>query len=67
MKLLLDNLFYLGQIASLAGLAWGAWLVLREFLMNSVCHGVCLGHKASGLSLSLACCLLHPFRRTARV
>jgi hypothetical protein len=67
MKLLLDNLFYLGQIASLVGLAWGAWLVLREFLLDNLCHGVCIGRKVSGLSLSLACCLLHPLRRTARV
>jgi hypothetical protein len=30
MKLLLDNLFLLGQVVSLAGVVWGAWLVLRE-------------------------------------
>ena len=62
MKLLLDNLFYLGQIASLAGLAWGAWLVLREFLIDNVCPS----RKTCGLAVSLASCLLHPFRRTVR-
>jgi hypothetical protein len=63
MKLLLDNLFYFGQIASLAGLAGGAWLVLREYLIDTVC----LGHKTSGRTASLVSCLLHPFRRTVRV
>ena len=63
MKLLLDNLFFLGQVASLAGLAWGAWLVLREYLIDIVCPG----RKSAGLVVSLASCLLYPFRRTARV
>jgi hypothetical protein len=61
MKLLLDNLFYLGQIASLAGLAGGAWLVLREHLIDTVC----LGHT-SGRTTALVGCLLHPLRRTVR-
>jgi hypothetical protein len=63
MKLLLDNLFYLGQIASLAGLAGGAWLVLREHLIDSVC----LGRNTSGRTTALVGCLLHPLRRTVRV
>lgn len=62
MKLLLDNLFFLGQIASLAGLGWGAWLVLREYLVDIVCPG----RKSIGLVVSLPSCLLYPFRRTVR-
>lgn len=65
MKLLLDNLFYLGQIASLAGLAWGAWQVARERLIESVCPA---GSKSAGAGMSLAGCLLLPFLRpTLRV
>ena len=30
MKLLLDNLFFLGEVASLAAVLWGAWLVMFE-------------------------------------
>jgi len=30
MKLLLDNLFFLGEAISLAGVVWGAWLVMFE-------------------------------------
>ena len=36
MKLLLDNLFFIGQVLALAGLAWGAWIVLRESLAGTV-------------------------------
>lgn len=60
MKLLLDTLFHLGQLASLAGLAWGAWLVLREHLIENLCPA---GSKTSGAGLSLAGCLLSPFYR----
>ena len=63
MKFLLDNLFFLGQLASLTGLLWGAWLVLREFLIESVCPG----RKTCGQVVSLASCLLQPFRRIVRV
>lgn len=62
MKLLLDNLFLLGQVMSLIGLAWGAWLVLRDSLFDTLCPG----HKASGSVMSLAACVLQPFRRVAR-
>ena len=30
MKLLLDYLFFLGEVASLAAVLWGAWLVMFE-------------------------------------
>lgn len=63
MKLLLDNLFLLGQVMSLIGLAWGAWLVLRDSLIDALCPG----HKGSGFAASLAACVLQPFRRVARV
>ena len=36
MKLLLDNLFLLGQVISLAMVAYGAWTVLRESLAGTV-------------------------------
>ncbi len=62
MKLLLDNLFFFGEVISLAGLAWGAWLVLRESLIENVCPG----RRSSGQIVSLASCLLYPFRRTVR-
>ena len=62
MKLLLDNLFFLGQMASVAGLLWGAWLVLREYLIETVCPG----RKSFGVAVSLTSCLLQPFRRTVR-
>jgi hypothetical protein len=63
MKLLLDNLFFLGEVISLAGLAWGAGLVLRESLAGSVFPH----RKSSGLVTSLAECLLHPIRCLARI
>ncbi len=61
-KLLLDNLFFLGQLTSLTGLLWGAWLVLREFLIETVC----LGRKSGGQIVSFASCLLQPFRWMVR-
>ena len=63
MKLLLDNLFFLGQLASLTGLLWGAWQVMREFLIETVCPA----RKSCGQIVSLASCLLQPFRRIVRV
>jgi hypothetical protein len=63
MKLFLDNLFFLGEIASLVGLAWGAWLVLRESLIGIVCHD----RKNYGLVAALVGCLAHSFRRVARI
>ncbi len=36
MKLFLDNLFFLGEIVSLAGLALGAWIVLCDSLAGIV-------------------------------
>ena len=36
MKLFLDNLFLLGQVITLAALAWGAWMVLRDSLAGIV-------------------------------
>lgn len=62
MKLLLDNLFFLGQIASLTGLLWGAWQVMREFLIETVCPA----RKTCGQIVSLASCLLQPLRRIVR-
>ncbi len=63
MELLLDNLFFLGQILSLLGIAWGAWLVLRESLTGIVFPR----HKRTGLFTSLSTLLVNHFRRTARV
>lgn len=63
MKLLLDNLYFLGQIASLTGLFWGAWLVLRESLIDVLCPG----RMNSGRAVSLAACVLQPLLRAARV
>jgi hypothetical protein len=63
MKLFLDNLFFLGEIVSLAGLAVGAWLVLRESLIGIVCPD----RKNSGLAVALVACLAHPFRRAVRI
>lgn len=63
MKLLLDNLYFFGQILSLLGIAWGAGLVLRESLTGIVFPG----YIRSSLVTSLSASLLHPFRRVARV
>jgi hypothetical protein len=63
MKLLLDNLFFLGQLASLAALLWGAWQVMRVYLIETVCPA----RKTCGQVVSLASCLLQPFRRIVRV
>ena len=63
MKLLLDNLFFLGEIVSLAGLAVGAWFVLRESLIGIVCPD----SKNSGRAMALVACLAHPFRRAVRI
>ena len=62
MKLLLDNLFLFGQTMSLIGLAWGAGLVLRDSLFDTLCPG----YKSSRSVGSLAACVLQPFRRAAR-
>ena len=61
MKLLLDNLFFLGQAMSLIGLAWGAGLVLRETT------GLFPRRKSSGLAVLLVASLLYPLRRIARI
>jgi hypothetical protein len=63
MKLLLDNMFFLGEVISVAGLAVGAWFVLRESLIGIVCPD----RKNSGLAVALVACLAHPFRRTVRI
>jgi hypothetical protein len=63
MKVLLDNLFFLGEIVSLAGMAVGAWFVLRESLVGIVCPE----RKNSGLAVALIACLMHPFRRVVRI
>lgn len=63
MKLFLDNLFFLGEIVSLTGLTWGAWLVLRKSLAGIVFPV----HKKSGLAVAFAANLAHPFRRVARI
>ncbi len=63
MKLFLDNLFFFGEIVSLAGVAWGAWLVLRESLIGIICPD----RKNSGLVVALVACLARPFRRVARI
>ncbi|MDH3513879.1 MAG: hypothetical protein OEM83_03300 [Gammaproteobacteria bacterium] len=63
MNLLLDNLFFLGQILSLLGLAWGAWLVLRDALTGVVFPG----YRSTSLVSSLSASLFHPFRRIARI
>ncbi|MCR4333137.1 MAG: hypothetical protein NUV34_10635 [Sulfuricaulis sp.] len=63
MKLFLDNLFFLGEIVSLAGVAMGAWFVLRESLIGIVCPD----RKNSGRVVALVACLAHPFRRAVRI
>ncbi len=63
MKPLLDNLFFLGEVVSLAGLAWGAGMVLRESLIGIVCRE----RKHFGLVAALAGCIAHPFRRVIRI
>lgn len=62
MKLLLDNLFFLGEVISVAGLAWGAWLVLRDSLAGTVFPS----RKTSALRAVLRASLAYPFRRIAR-
>jgi hypothetical protein len=62
MKLLLDNLFFLGQVISLAALAWGAWLVLRDSLAGTVFPS----HKKSALRAVLRTRLSYSFRKIAR-
>lgn len=63
MKLLLDNLFFLGEVLSLAGVAWGAGLVLRQSLCGTVFPVGTCSVPARSLVVSLA----HSFRRIARV
>jgi hypothetical protein len=63
MKLLLDNLFFLGQVICVAGLAWGAWLVLRDSLAGSVFPA----RKKSMLGALLLAVLAYPFRKITRV
>ena len=62
MKLILDNLFFLGQVISVAGLAWGAWLVLRDSLAGTVFPS----HKRSALRAVIRAGLTYPFHRIAR-
>ena len=62
MKGLLDSLFIAGQIASVAALAYGSWLVLRERLA-----GIRFPErKKFGVAQLLAVWFLSPFRRTAQ-
>lgn len=63
MKLVLDNVFFLGEVISLAGIGWGAWLVLR----HSLCGIVFPANKCFVSPRSLTVSLAHPFRRIARV
>ena len=63
MKLLLDNLFFLGEVISVAGLAWGAWLVLRDSLAGTVFPT----RKKSMLGAVLVTCLAYPFRKIVRL
>jgi hypothetical protein len=63
MKLLLDNLFLLGQVISLAGLAWGASLVIR----HSLCGIVFPAGKCFITPRALTASLVQPLRRIARV
>jgi hypothetical protein len=63
MKLLLDNLFFLGEVISVAGFVWGAWLVLHDSLAGTVFSS---RHK-SMLGEVLVACLAYPFRKLARV
>lgn len=63
MKLLLDNLFFLGEIISLVGVAWGAWMVTRY----SLCGIVFPVRKCSVSPMTLTVSLTQPFRRMARV
>jgi len=63
MKLLFDNLFFLGEMISLAGVAWGAGLVIR----HSLCGVVFPARKCFVSPRSLTVSLAHPFRRIARV
>jgi hypothetical protein len=62
MKLILDNLFFLGEVISVAGLAWGAGLVLRDSLAGTVFPS----HKKSALRAVLRVSLAYPFRKIAR-
>ena len=62
MKLLLDNLFFFGQVVSVAGVAWGAWLVLRDSLAGTVFPS----HKRSALRAMIRAGLTFPFHRIAR-
>jgi hypothetical protein len=63
MKLLLDNLFFLGEVISMAGLVWGAWLVLHDSLVGTVFSS---RHKSMPGEVIVAC-LAYPFRKLARV
>ncbi len=62
MKFLLDNLFFLGQVICMAGLVWGAWLVLRDSLAGTVFSS----RKKSMLEAMLVACLAYPFRKISR-
>jgi hypothetical protein len=62
MKLLLDNLFFLGEVISVAGLAWGAWLVLRDSLAGTVFPS----RKKSALRAMIRAGLTYPFHKIAR-
>ena len=62
MKMLLDNLFFLGEVISLAGVAWGAWLVLRDSLAGTVFPS----HKRSALRAVLRTRLSYSFQKIAR-
>jgi len=62
MKVILDSLFFFGQVASLAALAYGSWLVLRERFAGILFPE----RKKFGVAQLLGVWLLSPFRRMAR-
>ncbi len=62
MKVLLDSLFFCGQVVSLAALVYGAWLVLRERLADILFPEL----KKFRVTPLLAAWSLSPSRRTAR-
>jgi hypothetical protein len=62
MKFLLDNLFFIGEVLSVAGLVWGGWLVLRDSLAGTVFPS----HKKSALRAMIRAGLTYPFHKIAR-
>lgn len=62
MKVLLDSLFLCGQVVSLAALAYGSWLVLRERLVDILFPEL----KKFRVAPLLAAWSLSPSRRMVR-